>query len=368
MDISKEEKVDDPMSGVSTQTPKKEPLTLMKALFGDCLCNTAFHAADQGGPQSSQFINIHGIEFIGMGAVADELTAKERVYDTLEQLTTRTERLISIGYLSKESKPGPQSGDTEIMLETVPLDVWNKTYPNDQSMSKRLKRMVNNIKTNQFDSAISDFKVDLKAQRAQPLKGTNGLMAGITSHNLGVLYVLGGKDDQAIPLFEEAIERKRQEFGADHPEVAISLDEIGIQYFAREQFAHSLAAFNEARRIRAKEVGGDFHHPKMAMVLNNIACCNFHMGQHDHALKALQEAREIVSDSTGTSTKADLDLLHVAIVQCNYAYLLLRGKMYDDARSIFEEALLIQQSVLGDNHRAIRDTLSNIEFTNAFHS
>jgi tetratricopeptide (TPR) repeat protein len=75
--------------------------------------------------------------------------------------------------------------------------------------------------------------------------------------------------------------------------------------------------------------------------LNNIACCNFQMGQHEEALQTLQEARNIVRDWTITANKADLDLLHVAITQCNYAYLLLRAKRYEEARSIFEEALLV---------------------------
>jgi tetratricopeptide (TPR) repeat protein len=110
-------------------------------------------------------------------------------------------------------------------------------------------------------------------------------------------------------------------------------------------FVESLEAFNEARRIRALEVG-DTHHPKMAMVLNNIACCNFQMGNHEEALTTLQEARDILTNVVGTSATADLDLLHVAITQCNYGYLLLRAKKYDEARSIFEEALLVRFRLL----------------------
>lgn len=132
-------------------------------------------------------------------------------------------------------------------------------------------------------------------------------------------------------------------------------------------FSKAKDCFEEARCIRTKEVG-NIYHPKMAMVLNNIACCDFQMGNHEEALSTLEKARGILSHAVGSQAKADLDLLHVAITHCNYGYLLLRKKEYDEARSIFEETLLIQQSVLGDNHRAIRDTLSNIEFTNAFHS
>lgn len=244
MDIEKEEKCDDrtatsshmannnkkaggfnsSTSGGRSSAVKQEPLTIMKTLIGDCLCQGAFPFAERGGfSQNSQFINIHGIEFIGLGAVIDELTPKERVYDTLEQLTTRTERLISIGYLSVEDPRNNRqhSSEPKILLETVPLDVWNKTYPNDVSMSRRLKRMINNIRSKEFDAAIADFTEDLKAQRNHPTRGNNKYIVGITAHNLGVLHVLAGKDDESIPLFVEAIDRKRSIFGPDHPEVAV---------------------------------------------------------------------------------------------------------------------------------------------------
>lgn len=157
METEKEEKSDDNSIVNAHQekhpNAKKEPaLTLVKALIGDCLCQGAFPFAENRGGQAAQFISLHGIEFIGLGAVVDELTPKERVYDTLEQSTNRTERLISIGYLSLEDQqtsPSPEpTSDSGVLLETVPLDVWNKTYPNDQTMSKRAKRIISNIKVN----------------------------------------------------------------------------------------------------------------------------------------------------------------------------------------------------------------------------
>jgi tetratricopeptide (TPR) repeat protein len=101
-----------------------------------------------------------------------------------------------------------------------------------------------------------------------------------------------------------------------------------------------MAVFNEVRKIRTKAFG--LTSPKLAMVLNNIACCNFQMGNHMAALVNLQEARDIQQKVMGSTAKADLDLLHVAVTLCNYGYLQLRLKHYDDARSVFEEALLVR--------------------------
>jgi len=190
-----------------------------------------------------------------------------------------------------------------------------------------------------------------------------------------VLAVLRGKPDEAIAYFREAICLKESAFGRDDGEVALSWDELGIQFFARGDFDGALTSFREAHSVRSSHHRSrapgdeDSRHPSVAMVLNNMACCYFQMGDYHKALQTLQEADDIQQKAVGSSAQADLDLLHVAIVICNCGYLKLALKQYEGAVSLLEEALLIQQSVLDDNnHRAVRDTLSNLEFANAFHS
>lgn len=231
-----------------------------------------------------------------------------------------------------------------------------------------------------FDSFCQDKKFPLLSEELekqlqrqkthlQGQGGTNFYTVGITAHNLGVVKVLAGDDQAAAPLFREAIALKEAAFGRDHEEVALSYDELGIQLFARGDFDEASAAFREAHQLRREmDDGSEVPNPILAMTLNNIACCDFQKGEHATALRSLEEARSIQHKAVGSSVQDDLDLLHVAIVYCNCGYLKLALKQYEEARSILEEALLIQQSVLDDNHRAVRDTLSNIEFTNAFHS
>lgn len=197
-------------------------------------------------------------------------------------------------------------------------------------------------------------------------------MLGITAHNMGVISVLAGRDQLALPLFEEAIAVKRKAFGREHPEVAVSLfrrkvalcwilpwrvvlflsnkvslDELGIQLFARERFDEALAAFNEVKRIRSKSFGST--HPKLAMILNNIACCNFQMGNSIAGLLSMMEARDlqVQKNNSNSSAKSDLDLLYTAILLSNCGYLKLNLKQYEDARSCFEEALMVSVALLG---------------------
>lgn len=97
------------------------------------------------GPQT-QIVEMRGIRFIGLGAVVDELTPRERVYDTLEVFRTRTERLVSVGYLlDRESEDTPRSL-VEKVVETCPLDTWNRDFPDQRNLSKEVKRVIDLVK------------------------------------------------------------------------------------------------------------------------------------------------------------------------------------------------------------------------------
>jgi hypothetical protein len=405
---------DDEMLSLPPSTAtRSRPLAFMKTIIGECLCEP-FPSSSNGGTSlsttlmmkmkgdlsfsSPQFLELHGIQFIGLGAIEDELTAKERVYDTLEQLTTRTDRLISIGCLvetpntdlheaavaqiSYRSTAGTND-NVSVTTQSIPYDVWNATYPNDRSMSGAVTKTIVNIKSRNFGAALADFRRSYNQQKRNPSRNGNAYLLGITTHNMGVVSVLAGHDEEALPLFEEAVAIKSSTFGQCHPEVAISLDELGIQLFAVERYEDALSAFSQSHHILAKVYGLD--HPRLSMILNNMACCAFQMRDMPGAVSTITRAEELQKATTtlsralvvnagssggSSANNADMELLHTAILLNNSGYFNVCVKQYDEARACFEEALLIQQSVLGDayNHRAIRDSRRNLEFTNVFHS
>uniref|UniRef100_A0A6S8JIB4 MalT-like TPR region domain-containing protein n=1 Tax=Amphora coffeiformis TaxID=265554 RepID=A0A6S8JIB4_9STRA len=344
--------------------PKERALNMFRILMGNCFCEPLmpFDVA----AASTQFVELHGILFIGLGAMSDELSPKDRVYDTLEQLRSRTERMVSIGYLVEDDEATLSTVETDIrkITQTIPLDVWNKSYPNDQNMSRPVKKLVDLLKMKEFRAMMIELSVQLTSQKAHLNRGNNKYLAGITAHNLAVVQVLAGETQGVIELFQEAISLKEAAFGSHHFEVALSWDELGIQLFANSRFEEALEAFRAAKMVRSKS---ETTHLSLSMCLNNIAACDFQMKNHQAAFMSLKEALAIQQNSVGSSAKGDLDLLQTATVMSNFGYLNLCLRMYDEARTLFEEALLIQQSVLDDNHRAVRDTLSNLSLSNAFH-
>ena len=100
-----------------------------------------------------------------------------------------------------------------------------------------------------------------------------------------------------------------------------------------------MTVFKESKRIRLESMPPT--HPLVAMVLNNIACCEFLLKNNIASLEAFQEASDIQHDALGSTARADLDLLHAAITLCNFGYMKLRLKEYEEAQAVFEQALLV---------------------------
>ena len=130
------------VSSVSTDYVANSRKLGLASLIGECMCNPFIPMGEHRNTPSTPLVELHGVRFIGLGALMDELTPRERVYDTLEQLTTRTDRLVSVGYLVNA---GPTSRPRTI-TETVPLDVWSQSFPNDKSMDRVVKKTIAQIR------------------------------------------------------------------------------------------------------------------------------------------------------------------------------------------------------------------------------
>ena len=193
----------------------------------------------------------------------------------------------------------------------------------------------------QFGAALVAFEDDFDREKAHPARSNNKYLAGITCHNMAVVYLFAGQSEKALGLFEQAVALKRASFGSNHIQVANSLVEIGIQLFAQERFQEAMEVFEESKRIRIKSMPKT--HPLVAMVLNNIACCEFLLKNTIASLEAFQEASDIQHDALGATARADLDLLHAAITLCNFGYMKLRVKEYEEAQAVFEQALLVSK-------------------------
>jgi hypothetical protein len=95
------------------------------------------------------------------------------------------------------------------------------------------------------------------------------------------------------------------------------------------------------------------------------------MEEFEESKKAFDEALNIQRDTLrnlpsaeGTESngmQSNALLLSMASTLCNIGSIKLRWKDFDEATIALEEALLIQQSVLGDNHPTVSSTMDSID-------
>ena len=82
--------------------------------------------------------------------------------------------------------------------------------------------------------------------------------------------------------------------GAEHPQVAVSSDNLAALYEAQGRYAAAEPLYRQSLRIRVKAFGRG--HPSVARVLENMARCFKELGKEDEALGLEAQAREIRSN------------------------------------------------------------------------
>lgn len=169
-------------------------------------------------------------------------------------------------------------------------------------------------------------------------------------------------------MCQRAVNVRKDSLVPNHPDVAVSLAQLGVAHLESQNFNKALSAFRDALHIRRNFLGP--RHPKCSKILNNIGCALYSLNDFiaskrafDEALSIQREAlRSIPSTESSESTQlhSNAILLSMASTLCNIGSIKVRWCKFDEAMVDLEEALLIQQSVLGDNHPTVSSTYDSI--------
>jgi tetratricopeptide (TPR) repeat protein len=130
-----------------------------------------------------------------------------------------------------------------------------------------------------------------------------------TLNNLAILYDAQGKWADAAELYKRALVILENTQGAEHPTVATTLNNLGVAYRQQGNITGAEAAFKRALAIREKILGAN--HPNVAQTLNNLAISA--ALRDDGATAALAYSRKATSvliahaaiDAAATSPRED---------------------------------------------------------------
>jgi len=171
-------------------------------------------------------------------------------------------------------------------------------------------------------------------------------------NNLGLLYKKQGRYAVTEPLYERALAIKEKMLRPDDPAVATSLNNLAELYRMEGRYADAEPLHNRALAIREKVLGLD--HPDVAESLNNLALLYQAEGRYAEAEPFLKRARAILEKALGP------DHPNVAASLNNLAALYKVQGRYADAEPLYQHALSIREKVLGLDHPDVAESLNNL--------
>ena len=149
-------------------------------------------------------------------------------------------------------------------------------------------------RTGEYDRALIPAKKALEV--AQKNVGPNHPDVATSLNYLGVLYREMGEYGKAEPLYKQATEIYRRAFGEDHPYCATGLNNLAELYRAMGEYAKAEPLFKKAMQICRKALGEE--HPDYGATLNNLAWLYYEMGEYAKAEPLMKRHLEILLQST----------------------------------------------------------------------
>jgi len=161
-----------------------------------------------------------------------------------------------------------------------------------------------------------------------------------------------GKYAEAIPLAEKALAIREKVLGAEHPDVATSLNNLALLYKSQGNYSSSEPLYLRSLAIDEKVLGAE--HPSVATSLNNLAELYRTQGNYSKAEPLLLRALAIREKVLGAEHPS------VATSLNNLAELYRTQGNYSKAEPLYLRALAIDEKVLGAEHPSVATSLNNL--------
>lgn len=258
-------------------------------------------------------------------------------------------------------------------VQTVPVDLDGCCFLEAEKNLQAIHDMASeHLNMGEYDEALEVFEEILRGQLTR--YGREHFRVGTALHNVGIVHMKRKDYEKAVNAYKEAVSIRKKALSPDAPDVASSLAQLGVAYLERKMHKKAIAAFRGALRIRRRCLGPS--HPKIAKILNNIGCALYELNALPVAKVAFEEALEIQRQNlrdapVADSNRSNFQLLSIASTLSNIASIKLYLNIFDEASVDFQEALLIQQCVYGDEHpipKQTEDSLQWIEKSKGAHA
>ncbi|EEY54415.1 uncharacterized protein PITG_08048 [Phytophthora infestans T30-4] len=182
--------------------------------------------------------------------------------------------------------------------------------------------------------------------------GENHPVYASTVTNIALMYKNLGQMEEAVEAYEFALQTYKASVGEQHASFATTLYNLGLVYRAlaissagmeRVSALHrALDCFEESLKIRRNilEPG----HPDIALSMSNMGVIHWQNKQSEKAFAALVEAVELLENKVGPKSSL------TALAKTNLAFAKKEAREYDEAIKLYEDVLNVRKQVLGSAH------------------
>jgi len=177
-------------------------------------------------------------------------------------------------------------------------------------------------------------------------------------NNIGNIYSLIGKYDEAQNYFNQSTEISKRKYGTNHPNILIN---IGENYRKTCKYDEALKCYNESLEIFKKTYGTNANEGK-AKALNNIGLVYMEKNDFENALDNFLESLETKRKFYGTEINSS-----IALTLNNIGIIFTRLNMFEEALIYYNKSLEINRKIFEtDANPAIALTLNNIGLIQKF--
>jgi len=171
-------------------------------------------------------------------------------------------------------------------------------------------------------------------------------------NNLALLYGYQGRYSEAEPLFQQSLAIREQQLGADHLLVATSLNGLGLLYWEQGRFSEAEPLLQRSLAIREQQLG--LNHPYTAQSLNDLALLYRYQGRYSEAEPLFQRSLAIREQQLGA------DHPDVAVSLSDLAGFYRAQGRYGEAEPLLQRSLAIREQQLGADHLDVAGSLNNL--------
>ncbi|MBD3222419.1 tetratricopeptide repeat protein, partial [bacterium] len=169
---------------------------------------------------------------------------------------------------------------------------------------------------------------------------------------LAKLLTWTDRNAEAEELARRSLAIRERRLGADAPEVAASLNGLGIALHQQDRLDEAAAAHERALRIRERAFGPDSE--LAAVSVHNLASVHYFRGDLEAAARLYRRSADIELATGGRENHHYATSLHtLAMVRQE------QGRL-DEALALQDEALAIRERVLGPDHHHTALSLSTM--------